>query len=131
MNAPSKHLSRAQCRGIEKVGDSMITSDSKLPGFSASGCASQVDRILDYMPAQDVKDLKMLLGIFGILPGFVVRLIISFLEWAPHFPTLFGGGLLRLIRLGLRGLIMSLYYGDKTVLHSIGYDVKVYTGDLK
>ena len=65
----SKHLNPRQLHAIEKVGDCMIPGDSELPRFSRTGCVSQVDRILDYMPESDLGDLKMLLGILAFFHG--------------------------------------------------------------
>src|SRR5437588_611170 len=62
----SRHLDQRRLRAIEKVGDCMIPGDAELPRFSRTSCASQVDRILDHMPEQDLKDLKMLLGILAL-----------------------------------------------------------------
>jgi hypothetical protein len=126
----SKHLNPKQLRAIEKVGDVMIPGDSEFPSFSRTGCISQVDRILDYMPASDLGDLKMLLGILAFFPGFLLAFLFRMLEASPAVPGPVGS-ILRQIRLGMRGLIMSLYYGDTSVLTKLGYKVSVYTADLK
>jgi hypothetical protein len=126
----SKHLGASQIRAIEKVGDCLIPGDSDLPRFSSSGCVREVDRILDYMPEQDLKDLKMLLGLLAYFPGFALALLFRFLELAPSVPGPLGAPL-RLIRIGMRGLIMSLYYGDPGVLKVLGYQVGVYVGDRR
>jgi hypothetical protein len=52
-------------------------------------------------------------------------ILLRILELAPWVAVL------RLIRIGLRGLVMSLYYGDSGVLERLGYRVSVYTDDLK
>src|SRR5579885_224397 len=126
----SRHLDPKQLRAIEKVGDIMIPGDAELPRFSSTGCVSQVDRILDYMPEADLKDLKMLLGILAFFPGFLLALLFRVIEASPAVPGPLGS-ILRQIRLGMRGLIMSLYYGDSSVLNKLGYKVTVYTADLK
>jgi hypothetical protein len=125
----SRHLNGAQLKAIDKVGDCLIPGDADLPPFSSTHCVSQVDRILDFMPAQDLGDLKMLLGILSIFPKFVLGWIFALLEHAPAVPGPLGP-VVRMIRMGMRGLIMSLYYGDPGVLRKLGYEVKVYTGDL-
>jgi hypothetical protein len=125
----SKHFGARQLAAIDKIGDQMIQGDEELPGFSASGCVSSVDRVLDYMPASDLADLKLLLTLMSFLPASAVGWFLGFLErgcdgdgepWAT----------LRLIRIGLRGLIMTLYFASPTVNEKIGYRVGVYTGDL-
>ena len=126
----SKHLSALQIQGVEKLGETMFPASDGIPSFRETQCARHLDRILDYMPAQDLKDLGMLLGLIAILPGFLVRFFVWSLEKLSVLPTPIGG-LVRMIRLGLRGLIMSLYYGDPSVLKLLGYEVGVYTADLE
>lgn len=128
----SKHLSPRHIRAIEKIGDCMIHETSGLPGFSALGCVKDVDRLLDYMPDQDLNDLKLLLGIFSLFPRFLLRWLLALLEQSAKPGSMIPlGAVLRLIRLGLRGIVMSLYYGHPTVLGKLDYQVGVYTGDMK
>jgi hypothetical protein len=126
----SKHLGTRQLRGIEKAGDILIPGDGEFPRFSATGAVRAIDRILDFMPLGDLGDLKMLLTVLGWMPGFLVGWLLRFLERAPDMSDGGLGPILRMVRLGVRGLVMSLYYGDPEVLKKLGYDVKVYTGDL-
>lgn len=126
----SRHLKDRQLAAIEKIGDCLIPGDGDLPRFSATGCAREIDRILDYMPERDLADLKTLLALLGWFPRFAVALVLRFLEWSPWLPEPVGS-LARLVRFGLRGLAMSLYYSDPKVLALIGYEVGVYTGDFK
>jgi hypothetical protein len=123
----SKHLSASQIRAIEKIGDSMIPGEGEFPSFSSSGCSRHVDRIADYMPAGDLKDLKMLLSILAVFPLFLVALMVRFLEWGATWPGPIGAQI-RFIRLGLRGLILSLYYGDSAITDKVGYRVSVFKG---
>lgn len=115
-----KTLSPLAMRGLNHFGDALIPGGIQgLPSFSDLGCAEKVELLLSEMPEQDVKDLQLLLSIFGVLPTFCARWFFALLEWAngfqtPHF------GILRLMRLGLKGLVMSLYYS--------GYAGKNYQG---
>ena len=43
----SKHLSRFQIKGLEKMGNQMLPGDGEFASFAVSGCSSEVDRILD------------------------------------------------------------------------------------
>lgn len=123
----SSHLTFRQIRAIGKIGDVLIPGDEILPAFSETDCVKQVDRILNFMPIQDVRDLKTLISIFSFFPRGAIFLTIRLLELSPKIP---GGGVLRLIRLGLRGLVMTLYYSDPKVLGLLDYQVGVYTRDL-
>ncbi len=112
-------------KGLEKMGDIMIPGDESMPSFSQTGCVAFADDAVAYVDPGDLKDLKMLLGICGALPKFMVRFILWIFdrEWIT---------LLRFANFGVRGLIFSLYYSNKT--HSeyqgekpheaIGYEIK-------
>ena len=130
MNALSKHLNARQVQGLNKVGNCMLSGRDDLPSFSTLNCARHADRILDYMSAQDLGDLKLLLTLLSFFPGFLVGWLMHFLELSPGIPTSVGA-LLRFMRLGLRGLVMTLYYCDPKAQTIIGYDAKVYTADFK
>lgn len=128
MNAPSQ-LTERQIHGLEKIGDCLIPGDGELPSFSASGHARLAGRILDYMPEQDLGDLRMLLTVFSFLPRFYLRFFCWFLERARAMPGP-AGSILRFIRIGVRGLVFSLYYSGGKPHDVIGYKVGVYTADL-
>lgn len=125
----SKHLNEKQIRGLEKLGDALLPGSVAWPSFSKSRCSRHVDRILDFMPAKDLEDLKGLLSVMGILPRFLIQFVIWFLERSLSMPGPLGG-VLRFARIGIRGLVMSLYYGDPEIHGLMGYQVSVYRGDL-
>jgi len=134
----TRYLTRNQFRGLNKIGDAFIPGDQDLPSFSACGCARHADRVLAYLPDTDRQDLKMLLALFRLLPRPFLALLVRFLERAINTPGRIGV-LLRLARLGLKGLIMSLYYSGETgedytgpsSLAVLGYEVRVYLDDLR
>lgn len=130
MSSLSKHLSSAQVRGLEKVGDVLAPGFDDLPSFSASQCVRHADRVLDHMSSKDLGDLKMLLGLLGYIPGFLVAWFMRFLELSTAMPTPIGA-FLRFMRLGLRGLVMTLYYADPAATKAIGYEVRIFTDDLQ
>lgn len=134
----SKYLTLRQTRGLEKLGDAYLPGDDELPSFSALGCAEHVDEVLDYLPADDRNSLKLLLGLLSITPRFKLVWLAKLLERSHNLPGPLGGGL-RFLRMGLKGLVLTLYYSGKTganyqgrtPLDVLGYDVGVYTGDLE
>lgn len=129
MASPSQHVGSLQIRGLNKLGDVLAPGTEDLPSFSRSGAAAEADRIFDYMPASDLKDLNLLLTIMGLVPMIVVRGFVGFLEKSERIPGGVGA-FLRFARIGIRGLVMSLYWGHPRVHAVIGYDVSVYTEDL-
>ncbi|MEW6055523.1 MAG: hypothetical protein AB1540_02840 [Bdellovibrionota bacterium] len=126
---PSKHLSENHLRGLEKLGDALVPGDKELPSFSKLKCVGEADRILDHMPASDLKDLKFLLSLLAVFPQFLVLVFIWVLELGSKIPGPLGAQL-RFIRIGVRGLVMSLYYSDPRVHSILGYSVSIYTKDL-
>lgn len=120
----SKYLSRRQQRGLDRLGDAFLPGAGPLPSFSASGCASSVDSVLAYLPESDRNDLGLLLGILGLLPSPFTGMLLWLLDRSGSLPTGLGA-LLRFARIGVRGLVMSLYWGHPPVLEAIEYDVSV------
>ena len=129
----SKHLNDRQLRGLEKLGDVFVPGVHGLPSFSASRCASdsnRADRILDQMSKSDLNDVKLLLSLMSLFPQFLVIAFIALLELSLRMPASIGAPL-RIIRLGVRGLILTLYYSQPEAHRTLGFEVGVYTDDLK
>lgn len=134
---PTRQLSRTQLRGLKRLGDAYLPGDEQLPSFTELGCAAHVDTILDEMPADDRRSLKLLLGVLAFTPRVLVIALAWCLEAAPHVPGPLGGPL-RFLRMGLKGLVLTLYYSGRrgpgytgrTPLEVLGYRVGVYTADV-
>ena len=134
----SKFLDETHLNGLNKVGDLMIPGDTDLPSFSKTGCVEHVDRILNFTEKADLQNLKMLLMVMSLLPNRINFWILVFLEWVAEFEWEWLG-LFREVRIGLKSLVMSLYYSGlvgadfsgKTSHEILGYQVGVYTDDLK
>ena len=112
MTSPSRHLSSIQYKGVLKLGDIMVPGSEDFPSFSAYGCAEHIDDILDHMGQGDRNDLSMLMGIFSFLPSACIRLILFMLEKTSRLPGDLGA-FQRFLLMGLKGLIMTLYYSGK------------------
>lgn len=133
----SRHLSPLQLKGLNKLGDVYAPGDERFPSFSQLGCVVAADRVLDYLPAGDRGSLKLLLGALRFVPTGLIAAFCRLLERAPTMRGPWGGPL-RFLRMGIKGLIMTLYYsGEKsehfpgpTPLEVLEYRVGVYTGDL-
>ena len=124
----SRFLSLRQQAGLRKVGDVLIPGDAEFPRFSRSRCAEQVDRMLAYMNDSDLSGVKLVLGLFRFLPKFVLRGILALTDKHRAFPDAIGAGL-RMINIGIKGMVMTLYYSDLaegvSVYDLIGWDAKV------
>jgi hypothetical protein len=114
-----------------RVGDLLIPGDGTLPSFSASGCAREVDRALACVNEADRQGLAMVLGIFRVAPAWSLRGLFALAERPRGLGTL--GAAVRLLWIGIKGVVMTLYYSDlgqgSAVLESIGWDAKVVERD--
>jgi acyl-CoA reductase-like NAD-dependent aldehyde dehydrogenase len=107
----SKHLSENQLEGIVKVGNIIIPGDNDFPSFENAKVLDQIDRMLDYMTEEDRDGLSFLMGMFSYFPNFLIRFIINLAENNKKYPNIIGTPL-RLIQMGVKGLIFTLYYSD-------------------
>ncbi len=127
MNAPAQ-LTPTQLKGLLKAGDILIPGDGDLPSFSVAGCSGQVGRILPYMTDADRGGLLMLLALFHFLPRFVVHGLLALTERHARFPNAIGA-VLRMINIGVKGVVMTLYYSDvgagASIYDTIGWDAKI------
>lgn len=104
-------LSPAQQRGLAKIGDVLIPGDGYMPSFTASGCADHADRMLAHMYDDDRNGVKGVLTLCAILPRPLVRVLFAATERYSGAPEPIGG-LLRMANLGIKGVVMTLYYSD-------------------
>lgn len=103
-------LTERQWRGLLRLGDAVIPGDADLPAFSASGCAGEIERMLPYMYAGDRASFLALCTAAAALPRVGLRALVAATGAAeqagPLAPTL------RLAAIGIKGVIMSLYWSD-------------------
>ena len=125
-------LSHTQLAGLLKVGDLMIPGDGELPSFSASGCAQHADRMIAHMNPGDRDGIALLLGVFRFLPGFVLRALLHLTERHAAFPEPIAAGL-RMVNIGVKGVVMTLYYSGLdapgAILRGLKWDAKVVERD--
>lgn len=128
----SRYFSSKQLLGLAKVGLFWIPGRDPYPSFRELGCIEHIDRVAETMPDQDRMDLAMLLGILGSLPQWGVNGVLKLLIALKGAPSPIGD-VPRLVLLGLKGVVMSLYYSGlkgnhyslKGPLELLGYELKV------
>jgi hypothetical protein len=124
--AGSSFFGKTQLRGLAKVGDILIPGDAEFPSFTASKSIDQVDRMLEYMSPSDRDGVQFLCTLFRFCPRFAVRGIMWLSERQPPGPL---GAACRMVNIGVKGVVMSLYYSDigagPSIYALIGYDAKV------
>lgn len=131
MNIPtSKYLSRRALLGLNKVGDIVAPGFKNMPKFSDTGCILYVDEIMSVTKKADVDALRILLIIISIMPKFFSKFLLWIASKNENFPDILGSQF-RLLDIGLRGVIISLYYSGLSapefkgtgVFQAIEYDV--------
>ena len=134
----SKHFNSKQIKALDKLGDLMAPGDIDFPSFSKLKVSEHIDMVLDTVTPEDLEDLKLLFTVLSFLPSFAIGLFVSTIELLAKIPGSIGA-LPRMIMLGLKGIVMSLYYSglkgedvqSKNAHEVIGFGVSVYTDDLK
>lgn len=102
-------LTPAQRTGLLRLGDVVIPGDGVLPSFSQAGVVDEVDRMLDWMYESDRAAIRMLLTAFATMPAPAIRAVVLATEKGDKVPEPLGGGL-RMASIGIKGLVLSLYY---------------------
>ncbi len=121
-------LNATQYAGLLKIGDVLIPGDGELPSFSKSRCAEQADRMLAHMYEGDRSGVKFLLSLFRYLPRFAVRGLFRLSDRHESLPGPVAAAA-RLVNLGVKGVVMTLYYSDvgegAAVFPVLHWDAKV------
>lgn len=106
-------LGARQITAVQRIGDIMIPGGEGLPRYSETGCVAHIDPILEVTPAEDVAGLKILLAVLSLFPD---GLLVWFLRFIGRARSGTGplAGALRNIDIGLKGLVMSSYYSNRT-----------------
>lgn len=108
----SRYFNRSAVKGLNKIGDILIPGNETYPSFSSYKCIDHIDDLMAYAPADDVGDLKMVLGIFSILPKGILTWIVKKMSSSAKSDGPLGG-LFRQLNMGIRGVVFSLYYSEK------------------
>jgi hypothetical protein len=111
--AQSDLLSRRALIALNRLGDLMLPRYEDFPSFSETGCVQFVDDIVLYAPADDVKSLGIFLTLLSFCPDFVLKLIINLTQRGQRMQGPLGP-LLRLLDMGIRSVIVTLYFSGKT-----------------
>ncbi|WP_299011345.1 hypothetical protein [uncultured Shewanella sp.] len=119
----SKYLTPRAYQGLLRLGDVLLPGTAHMPRFSSTHSSEHVDEVLRATADKDREDLVLVLSLFSVLPiglvGFLLRYA-SKVSSAPIVPTPLVSGLhsmrtwwktqWRLLDLGLRGVVFSVYY---------------------
>ena len=117
-------LNKQQLKGISKLGAVLCPGTPQLPAFASTAALSQADRCFSFLTPEDQEGLGGLLWWLGFFPGFVARLLLRLADTANRWPNPVAP-LLRLLQIGLKGFVYSLYYSDAEIRKALGYVTSV------
>ncbi len=109
----SRYFTQRQLAGLIKVGDVILPGTDAFPSFSRTGCIEHVDRMAAYLADDDLSGLRLLLGLLRFAPKWLIRLLMTACTKNAPVPG-FAGSALRTIDIGIKGMVMSLYYSNLT-----------------
>lgn len=104
-------LSSLQESGLKKIGFFYCPGEQGLPEFAVSGCLRHWNRVFDALSEADRSDILLLLRVFGWLPSRWVGWILGWMEKKKSQREYLPAALEK-IRIGVRGLVFSLYYTE-------------------
>lgn len=108
----SKVFSSSALKALTRIGDILLPKNGEFPSFSESGCLEHVDDVASYAPADDLKDLNLLLSILSFMPDFLLRWVVKSMNNS-HGKDGLMLDLLRMLDLGLKGILFGTYYSGK------------------
>lgn len=109
----SQFFNRRQLKTVERIGDLIIPGDSLFPSFSQTGCIQYIDQLMEVSEPADVRDLALLMTLVSFVPSFAIHRLLLLIQQQHRLPN-FIGGPMRLLQIALQGVVMSLYYSNKT-----------------
>jgi hypothetical protein len=113
----SELFSTKQISGLNKLGDIIMPENGEFPAFSKTGCAHHIDIAMMNAHPDDVRDFGFLLLFCYYSPAMMIRLILDCADNADRFPF-FITPLLRKLNIGIKGVVVSLYYSGENGLSS-------------
>jgi len=112
LDGVSEFMGHKELIVFNRIGDLMIPAYEEFPTFSAIGCIAHIDGVVRHAPAEDIAQLRGLLKLLYFMPTFVLRFIIWLTKSADKWPEPIGTNL-RLLDMGLRSIVVTLYYSGK------------------
>ena len=109
----SRYFTPRALRGLERAGDVLLPGTDASPSFSRTGCIDHIDRMAAYLSADDLDGLRLVAGLFAWWPRWLIRLLLTVCTANQRLPGPLGAGL-RLLEIGVKGAVMSLYYANVT-----------------
>jgi hypothetical protein len=118
---------KSQIRGMYKLGR-VVLFDENWASFRSVRPEENINRMIDYMYEDDRSAIMILLRIFSVMPRFLINAAMNLIIRGSNWKGM-PGAPFRMLQIGLKGLIFTLYYADTTVdkrIHKqINWDAKI------
>jgi hypothetical protein len=111
----SKILSSNAIKALYRIGDIMVPKNEEFPSYSEVRGLDFIDDVLVYAPENDIADLNMLLSLLNFMPTVILKWLVSKMAES-HKEEGALAVVLRQLDFGIRGIIFSTYYTEKTSL---------------
>lgn len=118
----SRFFNRVQLASLTRLGNIYAPGNGRLPSFSETQCIEYIDEVLASVDPDDVQLLGVLLLVLRWVPLWLMRPMIAMMDHHDRYPEWMAGGL-RLVSLGVKGVIMSLYFSGLQGTASSGTNV--------
>lgn len=96
-------------KGIQKAGDIVLPGGDGFPRFSETDFIQHFGRISHYMTPEDREGFKLLTAIMGIMPSFMIHLMLVMVSHHEKVPS-FIGAIFRQVNMGVKGVLFTMYY---------------------
>ena len=80
----SSYFSKSALKALNRFGDIIVPHNGEFPSFSEYGGLEHIYKMVSYAPIEDISDLNTVLGIFNLLPTFILRFLVRFMTKAQH-----------------------------------------------
>ena len=121
-------IRKSHVKGLYKLGKVIIPDYPGYPAFVDVQPEKHINRMVDYMYKDDRGAMLIILSLFSVLPLFIIRWKILFIDWGAKMNGIIGAPF-KMLQIALKGLVFTIYYSDFTdgkVIHeNIGYDAKI------
>jgi len=121
-------IKKSHIKGLYKLGKVVVSDFPGFPTFAETQPQKHINGMVDYMYEDDRSAILIILSLFSVLPLFVIRWKMLFIDWGAKWKGA-SGAVFKMLQIALKGLIFTLYYSDFTegkVIHGkISYDAKI------
>lgn len=109
----SHYFSKLALRALNRMGNIMLPANGEFPSFEEYGGLEYIDNIAAFAPKDDINLLNIVFSILGVMPKFILKWLVKKMAVSNESSSFFAP-ILRQLNVGVRGLIFSCYYCDRS-----------------